>query len=166
MAKSHNVEVSVAQAIEVVGEMTKRGDSQRQVEHARRVEALSLSLAGYTAEQIAGKLRISNRGVLELLNRSFSTVENRNAARMREIENARLDLAQASIWPKVLEGDLNAVNTFLRLSARRAALNGLDAPTKIELGVSVKKEMDEALAELERVILGEVITRVDVPYES
>jgi hypothetical protein len=50
---------------------------------------------------------------------------------------------------------------FLRLSARRARLYGMDAPTQIALSVNIKAEMEAALDDLERVVLGEVI-RSDV----
>jgi len=129
---------------------------QRALEN-RREQAFSLFLAGLSLSQIAPRLGITVRGVEELLSRSLTSRTSRSAEKYRVLENARLDRAQAAIWPKVLEGDTKAVDTFLRISQRRARLNGLDAPLDISVSVNVRHEMQAALAELERVVLGQVI---------
>lgn len=59
---------------------------------------------------------------------------------LRRIELERLDVAQAAIWPLVVQGDLNAIDRLLRISARRAALLGLDAPVKQEAKASIEIE--------------------------
>lgn len=123
----------------------------------RRTEAVSLRLAGLSYEQIGERLGIEPRSAASLIRRSLRSVESATAEEQREVENARLDRAQAAIWTRVVEGDLKAVDTFLHLSKRRAALNGLDAPMKIDLSVHVRQEMEQALEELHRVVLGEVI---------
>jgi hypothetical protein len=79
------------------------------------------------------------------------------AEQMRAVENARLDRAQAAIWAKVLAGDINAGRLFLAISARRSAMNGLDAPKRFELSANVRVEMEQALADLHQVVLGEVV---------
>lgn len=129
---------------------------------AKRTEALTLRLAGFTWEQIADRMQMSESGVKALVERTLSRAEQQNAAELREVENMRLDRAQAAIWTKVLAGDLPAVDTFLRISARRSKLNGLDAPTQIELSVNVKQEMEAALQQLEAVVLQDVYTITEV----
>ena len=42
------------------------------------------------------------------------------------MEDQRLDVALQVIWPKVLEGDLAAIDRFLAIATRRAKLWGLD----------------------------------------
>ena len=42
-----------------------------------------------------------------------------------------LDAVQVNVWPKVQQADVPAGRLVLGLSARRAALLGLDAPTKV-----------------------------------
>lgn len=127
-------------------------------QQARRAEALQMRLAGFSLEQIADRMEISISGVRDLINRTLERAQNIGVEEMRDIENARLDRAQAAIWSKVLQGEEKAVDTFLRISQRRARLNGLDMPTKVDLTMSIKQEMEQALARLENVVLGEVIS--------
>ena len=143
-----------------MGESVPEGNgvvARRIEDRARRVEALSLRLAGFSLEQIADRMELSISGVRDLVNRTLERAENTGVEEMRDIENARLDRAQAAIWDKVLRGEEKAVDTFLRISQRRARLNGLDMPTKVDLTMSIKQEMEQALARLENVVLGEVI---------
>jgi len=126
----------------------------------RRTEAMALRLAGFNFTQIGERLGISREGAQNLLSRTMERVDNKAAEQMRALENARLDRVQAAIWSEVLSGDLKAVNTFLQLSARRARMNGLDAPTAITLSVNVRQEMEQALSALEQTVLGEVVSRV------
>jgi DNA-binding CsgD family transcriptional regulator len=132
-------------------------DARKKRQEARRVEAMSLVIAGLTYEQIAERMKISPSGVRALVERTLERATNRNVEALREIENARLDRAQAAIWTKVLGGDLKAIDTYLRISTRRAKMNGLDAPTNINLNLSIKQEMEQALNELHEVVMGEVI---------
>jgi hypothetical protein len=132
-------------------------DKRRKRDSVKRSEALSLKLAGLTYEQIAERLEISVSGARDLVNRTLARAENQNVEEMRDLENARLDRAQTVIWTAMLGGDLKAVDAFLRISQRRSKLNGLDAPTKINLSVNVRQEMETALAALENIVLGEVI---------
>lgn len=164
MAKSSDLqgEISAVAAATEMSGYRSMDDQRRKRDALKRNEALSLRLAGLTYDQIADRLNISHTGVVDLVNRTLSRAENRQVEEMRDIENARLDRAQASIWTAVLNGNLKAVDSFLRISQRRARLNGLDEPTKINLSVSVRQEMEMALASLERTILGEVIRDVIV----
>jgi transposase len=77
---------------------------RRKRQLARRVEALSLKLAGVSTAQIAERMGIQLDSVCKLINRTLATAENRAAEEMRALENARLDRAQAAIWPQVLPG--------------------------------------------------------------
>ena len=54
---------------------------------------------------------------------------------IRQTEEDRLDIAQSAIWDKVLDGDVQAVNTLIRVMERRAKLLGLDQPVKIQAEV-------------------------------
>lgn len=130
---------------------------------ARRTEAVSMALAGLTYEQIGERLGISAQGAHALVERTIIDTRNYAVDQLRALENARLDRAQAAIWSSVLEGDIKAVNTFLRISERRAKMNGLDAPNKVQMAVSVRQEMEQALVLLEEVILdAETVDEEDV----
>lgn len=128
----------------------------------RRKQAMSMRLAGLSFQEIADHFGIKRQSAWELVGRAMESAPQRQAAELRREENLRLDIAQARIWSKVLEGDLKAVDVFLRISARRARMNGLDLAADVSVSVSVRQDLDTALQQLERVIKGEV---VDGPAE-
>jgi DNA-binding CsgD family transcriptional regulator len=158
MARPSDLTGEVVEAAEASDDLDlARKRREASAASARRVEALTLRLAGLSYEQIAERLHISREGAQDMVNRSLARAENLAAEEMRELEGSRLDRAQAAIWTQVLEGDVKAVQAFLQISARRARLFGLDAPTKLNISVSVRAEMEQALNALEQVVLGEVI---------
>ncbi len=119
----------------------------------RNTEILTMALAGFSSASIGARFAIGASRVEQIIAETLEHATNANADRMRKMENARLDRAQAAIWSQVLSGDKDAVNTFLRISARRAKMNGLDAPTQLAISASIRVEMEAALAELEAVII-------------
>lgn len=137
----------------------------KEVNRARRVEALSMRLAGVPYSKIAEHLNVTEGRVQVLINNLLTEAENRSVNEMRSLENARLDRAQAAIWTKVLEGDIKAIGAFLRISEHRARMNGLNAPQQVDLSVSVRQEMEEALTELQTMLEGEVIEDAEVEEE-
>lgn len=135
-------------------------DNRRETENQlRRQQALSLRLSGFTYEEIGRHLGITPSGASDLIKRTLERSTNLQIKEMRELENARLDKAQAAIWQDVLKGDKAAIDTFLRISRQRAQINGLYAPTKLDMTVSLKSEMEQALNSLEALVLqgGDVI---------
>jgi hypothetical protein len=48
------------------------------------------------------------------------------------IELAKLDRAEQVLWPQIDDGKLAAIETWIKLSRRRAALLGLDRPERVE----------------------------------
>lgn len=112
-----------------------------------------MALAGLTYEQIGEHLGVSASRASQLVNNTLEQTRNYAADQLRELENARLDRAQAAIWTDVIEGDLKAISTYLRIAERRAKLNGLDAPAKVQMAVSIRQEMESALESLQEVIL-------------
>jgi hypothetical protein len=140
---------------------TNLNDARSKRQQARRAEALSLRLAGLSYEQIGERLQISTSGAEEMINRTLERAENRAVTELRELENARLDRAQDGVWSKVLEGDLKAVDVFLRISNRRSKLNGLDAPTQVNLSVHIREELNSALTQLEAMVLTQTALRAN-----
>lgn len=126
--------------------------TEKEAQQARRIQALSWQLAGLTKEQIAERLKISPSGVRDLLKRTLDRAEKQNVEEQRSLENERLDRAQAAIWADVLAGDTKAIQTFLAISRQRVALNGLNAPTRIEVSSGIRDEMRNALGELEALV--------------
>lgn len=140
--------------------MTK-ARANREQKAARRIDALNLRIAGFTYDEISKRLGLHSSTVANMLKGILSNPEQTSVRELRDVENARLDKAQSAIWTKVLRGDLHATDTYLRLSARRAAMNGLDAPKAINISTGVQVEMETALQELQNVVLGEVVSSSD-----
>lgn len=152
MARRNDLIREVAKA---ASESDEVGRVRRERQQARRAEALSLRLAGLSYDQIGERLKIDGAGARDLIVRTLRQAESRGVEQLRELENARLDRAQAAIWAQVLQGDIKAVQTFISISARRAKMNGLDEATKVSLSVAVRTEMEMALVQLENMVLGD-----------
>ena len=102
----------------------------------RTQKAVALRKAGRTYDQIRKALGISKGAAVKAVQRGLAEMReetSKDAKDLQAMEAARLDEAQAAIWTKVLQGDLAAVDRFTRLSQRRAALLGLDAPQRAEV---------------------------------
>jgi hypothetical protein len=98
------------------------------VEH-RRQQALSLALAGHSYDDIARELGYANRsGVWKLVSGALRARLDESVAEYRATELARLDALQAAHWHAALGGDINAVNTCVRVILARVKLLGLDRP--------------------------------------
>ncbi len=101
--------------------------------HARQLQALELRLAGVTYEQIATQLGYAGRsGAHKAVASALAQTLREPADELRMISAERLDRATLAIWRGVSGGDTRAIDTLLRIEARRAKLLGLDAPTKVE----------------------------------
>lgn len=113
----------------------------------RRLQAFTLKVAGFSYDQIAEQLKVSVRTAYMDVHETagdFDKVSAEMVPHFRAIEEARLDAALRHIWP-ILQGLVNphitpaqraalqlaAADRVARVSARRAALLGLDAPVKI-----------------------------------
>ena len=91
-----------------------------------RIKGLSYQDIGRAVGVTAmGAMKACDR-VLERLNKE--DVE--NALKWRGLENARLNKLQERFWDMALAGNMQAADRVLRISERRAKLNGLDAPER------------------------------------
>lgn len=156
MTKKSDRAKEVSEAYSSVGSPASRRSAE--ISATRRIEAVSLRLAGMTYEQIGERLGVSTAQASRLVKQSLESAENSVAQDMRDIENARLDRAQSAIWSNVLRGDLKSIDVFLRISTARRKLNGLDAPAKLDVNMTIREEMNQALADLEHLVLeGEIV---------
>jgi hypothetical protein len=122
----------------------------------RRTTAVHLRRAGLTYSEIADRLGYSHASgarmaVMALLREN--AVEETDE--MRLIENARLDAWTAALTPACTKGDPRAIDTAVRVAARRARLNGLDRPLAIAVTPAVRSDAVEALERLRTTILGQ-----------
>ncbi len=130
----------------------RKHNRNKDIAKARNVELLRMRIEGKTLDEIARHFNIKGPTAARIISETLAGAVNLRAEELREIENARLDVAQAAIWSKVKKGNMDAIDSFIRLSARRARMNGLDAPQKVQVGGNVRLEMEEALGALERLL--------------
>ncbi len=103
----------------------------------RREEALRLRIAGLRYRDIGERLGITMQAAHHLVVKALEESRARaaeSADQLRDLELQRLDVAQSVIWRYVLEGDMGAIDRLLKIQQRRAALMGLDAPERREIG--------------------------------
>lgn len=112
----------------------------------RAIQALELRLAGTTYLQIAQQLGVSETRAFQYVNNELDRRASEPVAAVRKQELERLHRMRLAIWPKVLRGEDQSINTALKISDRIARLLGLDAPLKFEL---MKRQMlDDATREM------------------
>lgn len=145
-------------------------------ERASAIRLLTLRTAGMTYAQIAEQMGYADAsGARTALLRALDRHESENAKQLRELENMRLDTDERALRAIISDasvkvGDrIRAVDARTRLSARRARMNGLDAPVQVALSAGVQAELTDALAELGEqlgVVTGEVLAVHDQVVET
>ncbi|UQS95215.1 hypothetical protein Pam4_72 [Pseudanabaena phage Pam4] len=140
-------------------------------ERANAVRLLTLRTQGLTYEQIAEQTGYADAsGARHALLRALARHEAENVSELRAIENMRLDADERTLRAIIAdrastpEQRMRAVDARTRLSARRARLNGLDAPVAVSLSPGVQAELESVLAEVEDLVLGEVSDVRDDPH--
>lgn len=120
----------------------------------RRV--IELRRAGVTYDVIADEVGYSNAsGAYHAFTRAMKrTLRESGSEELRELEADRLDRLQRFTWPAAAQGDLRAIETILRIMARRARLLGLDSPIKQEVttfegGSDIDREVQRLVSLLE-----------------
>lgn len=92
-------------------------------------QILQMRLDGFSLDDIAAKLGLSRTAVHRSLVKSLDALHEEasdSAERVRALEDTRLDGALKALQSKVASGDPRAIDTMLRIQARRASLWGLD----------------------------------------
>ncbi|MGI5293164.1 hypothetical protein ACQEVF_59000 [Nonomuraea polychroma] len=103
----------------------------RQVEISqRRYQAVQMRIAGVSPTVIAERLGYSGAAsVSKDIDRALQKAaknEQMASEQLLKLEIDRLDRIMASLWPKVIKGEVNAAETALKCINRRATLLGLD----------------------------------------
>lgn len=103
----------------------------------RQAEVVKLRRGGMTWDMIAQRLGYADpSGARNAYVAASQRIIAEDVGEIRNLEAERLDMAQAAIWGKVMNGDLQAVQTLIRLMERRSRLLGLDAPVQVTHMVS------------------------------
>jgi hypothetical protein len=122
-----------------VNAMSKQTASRRYGVHphhsviVRGAKAVELVNAGATYREVATELGVSVGMAHKYVTVALRYMVGRSGGEeLLQRELAYLSHLQAKIAPKVDAGDVAAVGVGLRISARRSALLGIDAPTKVQ----------------------------------
>ena len=93
-----------------------------------------LRLAGMSFEDIAKNVGYADKSGAK---RAFDAASERwvveSVEQQRQIQSDRLDRLLFPAFQRVVDGDLNLIDTCLRIEKRRAELWGLDAPKRAEV---------------------------------
>lgn len=145
-------------------------------ERSNAIRILTLRATRMTYAQIATTLGYADQAsARNALMRALDRHEAENVQQLRTLENLALDadelrLSALAADTALKAGDrIRAIDAKTRLRARRARLNGLDAPMRVEVSASIREELHAALTELEEAasaVQGEVLDVTDEPYEE
>lgn len=124
---------------------------------AKERKALALKQAGHTFEAIAERVGYRDRsGARKAYERALErAVPDDGVREARKLELSRLDAITQVLWPKVLNGDVAAIDRYAKISEMRRRLGGLDleyAPAAEPASEGAKDgegETDNPVADLE-----------------
>ena len=101
-----------------------------------KLKAIEYRQAKVSYRAIAKKLGISSSAVFTHVKAAMEEVKKKYTEKATHIvimEMANLDLAEASLHNKIVDGDTAAIAALLRIQERRSKLIGLDAPIKQQI---------------------------------
>lgn len=135
---------------------------------ARRIQAIRLRVEHrWSYERIAAHLGYNDKSAAyRAIDNALKQVLTEDVGVLRAMDNATLDELHATWWPRArgydTDGnplpdgpDLDASKHILDIQARRARLNGLDAPVQVAISSGAAAELADALADLHQIVLGE-----------
>jgi hypothetical protein len=117
----------------VAAKKPKKPSSQKAAGAGRRKTALQLHIEGHTFAVIAQRLGVGRTRAHQLVTEELAAAAKERSALATKALDAdleRIDFVLRSLAPKVTKGDDKAASAYLRALTRRAALLGLDAPTR------------------------------------
>jgi hypothetical protein len=104
---------------------------------AKEAEVVKLRRGGLTWDLIAKQVGYSHASsAQDAYVRASQRIVRDDIEAIRKVEEDRLDIAQASIWSKVLQGEIASVLALIRIQERRAKLLGLDQPIRQQIEVT------------------------------
>lgn len=118
----------------------------------REERALELRRAGASYREIAKalgcRLETAHKAVQRGIARQIERVQDKAEA-VIQLELDRLDRLLRGVWVQAAQGNTQAIDRVLRIMERRAALTGIDKPTKIAPtnpdGTALSKEHRDAI---------------------
>lgn len=101
----------------------------------RRQRALELRLQGRMLWEIGDELGVTESAVSRMLTKALEEIEGENresAERLRTLEMVRLEKIGEALYRRSLDGELPAIDRFLKVRERYAKLLGLDVDRGVE----------------------------------
>jgi len=117
----------------------KKPSASKAAGSSRRKNALQLHVEGHTFAVIGQRLGVSRQRAHKMVSDELAEAAKERsalAAKALDTDLERVDFVLRSLAPKVTRGDDKAASAYLRALARRAALLGLDAPTRTDATLS------------------------------
>ena len=119
----------------------------------RREKAWELYKAGQTNYAAIGRVLgvsgVTARAYIRKIIEQAAVKLDLGVHQFRAVEVARLDAMLARVWPKVLNGDLHAIDRALAIAKHRATLLGLEMPLKVARTDKTGEEDVTALSDRE-----------------
>ena len=100
---------------------------------------IALARAGHTYRDIARALGTHFDIVAKVITAYHNELReqgNEDAKKALAASLARIDHALTKLWPDIDKGDPKAIETMIKLEARRARMLGLDAPEKSDVTIT------------------------------
>jgi len=107
----------------------------------RTSKAIQMRREGASYEAIGKALGMSTSGAWRATQTALHMIVKETAETaevVRGVELMRLDVMVKAIWPKVIDGDENAIKCALKITELRAKLLGLYAPTQTKVELETK----------------------------
>jgi hypothetical protein len=95
---------------------------------------MSRSLSDPDVQKFLGGLKKYLTGYANLLDAAGAL--SKEAKKALAASLARIDHALTKLWPDIDKGDPKAIETMIKLEARRARMLGLDAPEKSDVTIT------------------------------
>lgn len=122
-------------------------------------------MKGHTLRQIEKELQIPRATVARYRDKALMAVGTPVIEEARAQELRRLEELTEVLWPLCMSGDDKAMNTYLKVSEKRAALLGLNKPIQVESTVTeisqAERELADMIAQAERDAVMEMAKAVD-----
>lgn len=110
----------------------ERAEEVAQMLHARR--------AGASYAAIARQFGVSTQTVHSKIKSALADMPKEEATELRAMEAQKLDYAETRLQDQIRVGNIQAINTLIRLSESRRRLLGLDMPEQHEVKVSREEQ--------------------------
>ena len=131
-------------------------------------QALELRKAGCDYRTIADRVGYAGPSAAhKAVMRALKLTVREPAEEVRELEQSRLDQMLLALWPRVRQGDDQAIDRAIKIMDRRARLLGLDAPIRVNMKYIVDDVAeDEDLTDEEKASLRRFMDRVGADRRS